>query len=72
MSEKVKLRRKHIEIIKTIMQKGKYKPVYSDQEPATVRLIRLGLIQWKDDYSGLVLTELGIKMKPEILNLQSY
>lgn len=72
MDGKVKLRRKHIEIIKTIVAEGKYKPTYSDQEPATKRLIKLGLVQWNETFTGVILTELGHKCKTEILNLQTY
>lgn len=72
MSKKVKLRRKHVEIIKTIVETGKYKPTYSDQEPATKRLIKLGLVQWKGDFSGVILTELGEKCKDEILSFVNY
>jgi hypothetical protein len=68
MSGKVKLKRKHIVIVKTIVEKGKYKPTYSDQEPATKTLIKLGLVEWKSDYSGVVLTDLGEKCKYEILS----
>lgn len=69
MSGKVKLKWKHIQIIKTIVEKGKYKPASSDQEPATKTLIKLGLVSWKDDYSGVVLTELGERCKTEIMSL---
>ena len=69
MGDKVKLKWKHISIIKTIVAKGKYKPAYSDQEPATKTLIKLGLVEWKDDFSGVVLTQLGEKCKTEILSL---
>jgi hypothetical protein len=69
MGNKVKLKWKHIQIIKTIVEKGKYKPAYSDQEPATKTLIKLGLVEWRSDFSGVSLTELGDKCKEEILNL---
>lgn len=72
MSDKVKLKRKHISIIKTIVEKGKYKSEYSDQEPATKTLIKLGLVEWKDDFSGVVLTESGKMHKDEILKLATY
>lgn len=57
--QKIKLSKKHIQIIKTIRDKGKYKPTYSDKEPATQTLIKKGIIEWRDDMRGLVLTELG-------------
>jgi hypothetical protein len=69
MSDKINLKWKHIQIVKTIVAEGKYKPTYSDQEPATKTLIKHGLVKWKSDYSGVILTELGMKCKDEILSL---
>ena len=57
--EKMKLGKKHIQIIKTIREKGKYKPTYGDQEPATKTLIKRGIIEWGEDFRGLILTEKG-------------
>jgi hypothetical protein len=60
---KLKLSRKHIQIINTIREKGKYRPTYSDQEPATKTLIKHGIIEWTEDMRGLVLTEAGKSIK---------
>ena len=57
----MKIKKKHISIFKTIIEKGFYKPAFSDQEPATLTLQKNGLIEWKLDYTGLVLTEEGKK-----------
>lgn len=51
--------KKHLAIFKTIIEKGKYKPTFSDQEPATKTLVVLGLVEWKGDYTGVILTEHG-------------
>jgi hypothetical protein len=51
--------RKHIQIFKTIQNKGYYKPTYSDQEPATKTLINLGIVQWREDWRGVILTDFG-------------
>lgn len=67
MASKQKYSRKHAAIVKEIIDKGKYKPAYSDQEPATKTLEKRGIIRWKDDYSGVVLTEQGLLVKDEIL-----
>jgi len=56
---KFKPSKKHISIFATIIEKGFYKPAYSDKEPATVNLENKGLIEWKSDYTGLVLTQKG-------------
>lgn len=56
---KFKLSKKHLEIFKTIQKKGYYKPTYSDKEPATQTLFKKGLINWRDDYRGLILTDDG-------------
>jgi len=67
-----KFSKKHIAIFKTITEKGKYKPTYSDREPATQTLIKNGLIDWRSDYKGLIFTELGqitwAKLKSSIEN----
>lgn len=55
----IKLSPKHKQIIRTIIKNGKYKPTYSDQEPATKTLVKRGIIIWRDDMTGLILTELG-------------
>jgi hypothetical protein len=60
--------KKHKEIVTTILMKGKYKPAYSDQEPATQTLIKKGIVEWKEDFSGVVLTEWGQKIKGSILS----
>lgn len=51
--------KKHLEIFKTIAEKGYYKPTYSDHEPATKTLEKLGIVEWRDDYRGVKLTEYG-------------
>jgi hypothetical protein len=51
--------KKHLAIFERIGRKGLYKPTYSDKEPATMTLERLGLIQWRDDFKGVILTEKG-------------
>jgi hypothetical protein len=51
--------KKHLEIFKKIMEKGYYKPTYSDKEPATATLERIGIIEWRSDYKGVVFTERG-------------
>lgn len=58
---------KHKQIIKTILEKGKYKPTYSDQEPATMTLIKLDIIEWKGDFTGLILTEFGKTITNDII-----
>lgn len=55
----MKFSKKHIEIFKTILEKGKYKPTYSDKEPATQTLIKAGIIDWREDFRGLRFTEAG-------------
>jgi hypothetical protein len=59
--------RKHRQIIKIIEEKGYYKPTYSDKEPATVTLEKMGIVKWRDDYRGVILTEFGKAMRDEIL-----
>lgn len=55
----MKFSKKHIEIFKTIIEKGWYKPTYSDQEPATRTLEKAGIIEWRGDFKGLKFTEAG-------------
>jgi hypothetical protein len=57
----LKLSKKHLEIFRTILfgSKGYYKPTYSDKEPATQTLINAGLIDWRTDFRGVILTEQG-------------
>jgi len=50
---------KHLAIFKTIQDKGYYKPAYSDQEPATKTIERLGIVRWRDDMRGVIFTEYG-------------
>lgn len=59
--------KKHIAIIKTILAKGYYKPTYSDQEPATKTLIKLGIVDWRSDFKCLILTEYGNSIAKQIL-----
>ncbi len=51
--------RKHLSIFKTIKKNGYYKPSSSDQEPATVTLIKNGLVDWRSDFKGVEFTEKG-------------
>ena len=55
----MKFSKKHIKIINTIRETGKYRPTYSDHEPATKTLLKKNIIEWLPDYSGLRLTEYG-------------
>lgn len=59
MDKKIKLGDKHKKIIATIREKGKYKPAYSDQEPATQTLLKLGIVEWRGDFKGVILTPFG-------------
>lgn len=51
--------KKHKAIFKRILEKGYYKPTYSDREPATQTLIKHGLVDWRGDFRGVELTEAG-------------
>ncbi len=51
--------KKHLSILKTIIEKGCYKPTYSDQEPATKTLLKLGIVEWRTDFRGVKLTTYG-------------
>jgi len=51
--------KKHLQILATIEKRGYYKPAYSDKEPATMTLLNKGIIEWREDYRGLHLTEYG-------------
>lgn len=62
----MKFSKKHIQIFKTIIEKGKYKPAYNDREPATQTLIKNGLIEWNQSYIGLVFTEKGKELSKTI------
>lgn len=64
----MKFSRKHIEIVAKIVKNGKYKPTYSDQEPATQTLIKRGIVEWNGSFTGVVLTEYGNQIKNQILN----
>jgi hypothetical protein len=59
MPTQIKLSKKHKQIISKIREKGRYKPTYSDQEPATKTLIKNGIIEWKPDFTGFILTDFG-------------
>lgn len=63
----MKYSKKHIAIIETILKHGKYKPTYSDREPATQTLIKAEIIEWNGSFTGLVLTTLGKEVCGEIL-----
>lgn len=62
----MKLTKKHFQIFDTIAEKGYYKPTYSDQEPATQKLIKEGIIDWRDDFKGVILTPYGKKFVSEL------
>lgn len=64
--KKFKPSEKHLAIFKTIKEKGYYKPTYSDQEPATRTLIKLGIVDWRDDYRGVKLTDHGKEVVNQI------
>ncbi len=51
--------KKHLAIFKTIIEKGFYKPSSSDQEPSTKTLINNKIVEWRDDYRGVIFTEEG-------------
>lgn len=59
---------KHRQIVKTILEKGKYKPTYSDQEPATMTLIKQNIVEWNGSFTGVILTENGKQKVNEILH----
>lgn len=65
-----KFSQKHIKIFLTIAEKGKYKPTYSDQEPATKTLINNGYIEWRYDWRGLKFTKKGKQLNLEELKQQ--
>lgn len=58
-NNKFKPTKKHLAIFKRIAEKGYYKPTYSDQEPATKTLEKNGIVEWRDDFKGVKLTEYG-------------
>jgi len=64
IKEKLKFKpsQKHLQIFRTIFEKGYYRPVYSDKEPATMTLIKNGIIDWRNDYKGLIFTDYGKKI----------
>lgn len=64
----MKFSKKHIAIFKTILEKGYYKPTYSDQEPATQTLIREGIVEWRVDFRGVHFTEVGKAIAEQLLN----
>jgi len=51
--------KKHLAIFKRIEDKGYYRPTYSDKEPATTTLLNKGIVEWREDYRGVKLTEYG-------------
>lgn len=63
---KLKLSKKHITIFKRIADNGYYRPTYSDMEPATKTLLKNGIIEWRQDFRGLILTEYGKKIVNEL------
>lgn len=56
---KFKPSKKHLAIFKRILERGYYKPTYSDKEPATQTLIKKGIVDWRGDFRGVEFTELG-------------
>ena len=58
-NNKFKPSKKHLAIFKRIAEKGFYKPAYSDQEPATTTLVKKGIVEWRSDFRGVILTEFG-------------
>lgn len=54
-----KPKQKHLQIFRVISIDGRYVPASSDKEPALVTLQNLGLVEWREDYRGVHLTELG-------------
>lgn len=63
----MKLGEKHKKIFKAIKEYGKYKPTYSDHEPATNTLIKWGLVKWNESYTGVIFTEKGSELAKTIL-----
>lgn len=59
MTKEFKLSKKHLAIFKKIGERGYYKPRYSDQEPATQTLLKKGIVEWREDFKGVRLTEYG-------------
>jgi hypothetical protein len=57
--KKFKPSKKHLSIFKRIAENGYYKPAYSDQEPATATLEKKGIVEWRGDFIGVILTEYG-------------
>lgn len=62
---KFKPSKKHLKIFNIIYCNGYYRPQYSDQEPATQTLIKRGIVEWREDYRGLRLTEYGKELVKE-------
>lgn len=56
---KFKPSKKHLSIFKTIAKYGYYKPAYSDQEPATMTLIKFKIVECRTDFRGVELTDIG-------------
>lgn len=65
---KFKPSKKHLQIFNTISEKGFYRPRFSDQEPATKNLEKLGVIEWRNDYKGVILTEYGKTIVQQLNN----
>jgi hypothetical protein len=58
-AKKFRPSKKHLAIFKRIAENGYYKPAYSDKEPATATLEKKGIVEWRDDFRGVKLTEYG-------------
>lgn len=64
---KIKFSEKHKQIVKTILENGKYKPTYSDHEPATTTLIKRNIVEWNGSFTGVILTEYGKSIVNDII-----
>ncbi len=59
MIKKFKPSKKHLSIFAHLGKYQYYKPTYSDREPATMTLLKNGIIEWREDFRGLKLTAYG-------------
>lgn len=64
---KFKFSKKHLQIFEKIRKNGYYKPTYSDQEPATKTLMNKGIIEWKPDFKGVILTNYGTELLKQLI-----
>ena len=56
---KIKLSQKQKKVILIIKEKGRWKHPVSDQNATVKKLFSLGVVEWNNDFTGLVLTSLG-------------